>query len=99
MKERLLTLFFIEGADIGDPGVLADAGAANGLERSLVEKLLAGETDEAEVLSEIESASRMGINGVPFFIFNNKVGASGAQSPEVIVQGMRQALGIVQDQA
>lgn len=92
VKERLLTLFFIEGADIGDPQVLADVGAANGLERALVERLLAGNTDESEVLEEIATAQRMGINGVPFFIFNSRVGASGAQPADVIVQGIRQSM-------
>lgn len=92
VKERLLTLFFIEGEDIGDHGLLADVGAANGLERAVVERLLAGEADEAEVLEDIAAAQRMGISGVPFFIFNNKVGASGAQPAEVLAQGIRQGM-------
>ncbi len=92
VKEKLLTLFFIEGVDIGDPQVLADTGAAHGLDRDTVLRLLAGDTDEAEVREEIENVQRMGINGVPFFIFNSRVGASGAQPAEVIAQAMRQAM-------
>lgn len=92
VKERLLTLFFTEGADIGDLDLLADVGAANGLERETVARLLRSDTDEAEVRDEIASVQRMGITGVPFFIFNNRIGASGAQPAEVLVQGIRQAL-------
>ncbi len=92
VKERLLTLFFIEGEDIGDHDLLADVGAQNGLERAVVERLLAGNSDEEEVREEIATAQRMGINGVPFYIFNNRVGASGAQPPEVLLQGIRQGM-------
>ena len=92
VKERLLTLFFIEGEDIGDHDLLAEVGAQNGLDRAVIERLLSGTTDEEEVREEIATAQRMGINGVPFFIFNNKVGASGAQPAEVLLQGIRQGM-------
>jgi predicted DsbA family dithiol-disulfide isomerase len=92
VKERLLTLFFIEGEDIGDHDLLAEVGAQNGLDRATIERLLSGATDEEEVREEIATAQRMGINGVPFFIFNNKVGASGAQPAEVLLQGIRQGM-------
>lgn len=92
VKERLLTLFFIEGEDIGDRDLLAEVGAQNGLERAVVERLLAGDADKDDVREEIETAQRMGINGVPFYIFNNKVGASGAQPAEVLLQGIRQGM-------
>lgn len=99
VKERLLTLFFLEGADIGDPEILADVGAANGLDRATTLRLLGGATDEAEVREEVASIQRMGINGVPFFIFNNRVGASGAQPAETLVQGMRQSLASDEDRS
>jgi predicted DsbA family dithiol-disulfide isomerase len=44
-------------------------------------------TDRADV--EARSA---GIGGVPFFIFNRKVGVSGAQDPENLLDAMEQAL-------
>lgn len=99
VKERLLTLFFLEGADIGDPEILADVGAANGLDRATTLRLLGSATDEAEVREEVASIQRMGINGVPFFIFNNRVGASGAQPAETLVQGMRQSLASEEDRS
>jgi len=33
-----------------------------------------------------------GIGGVPFFIFNRKIGVSGAQDPETLLEAMEQAL-------
>ena len=38
-------------------------------------------------------ARSMGINGVPFFVFNQKLAASGAQAPEALLEAMRQAAG------
>jgi predicted DsbA family dithiol-disulfide isomerase len=37
------------------------------------------------------SAREIGVTGVPFFLFNGRVGLSGAQPPEVLVQAMKQA--------
>jgi predicted DsbA family dithiol-disulfide isomerase len=36
-------------------------------------------------------ARRLGIGGVPFFIFNNKLAASGAQPPDALLKAMREA--------
>ena len=52
--------------------------------------------DGAEGLAEAvrggaDEARRKGINGVPFFIFNNRLAASGAQPPQALLQVMRQA--------
>lgn len=90
--ERLLELFFVEGKDVGDPAVLAEVAAEHGIERPVAERLLAGEADEAEVRAEIETAQRMGIQGVPFFIFDSKVAISGAQPAEVLVQAVQHAM-------
>jgi protein disulfide-isomerase len=35
----------------------------------------------------------MGISGVPFFVVNQKLAASGAQPPEALLGVMRQAAG------
>jgi hypothetical protein len=40
-----------------------------------------------------DQSRRMGISGVPFFVFNQKLAASGAQPPEALLGVMRQAAG------
>ena len=40
---------------------------------------------------EEDKARRMGVQGVPFFIFNNKLAVEGAQSPEVLLEAMLEA--------
>jgi predicted DsbA family dithiol-disulfide isomerase len=43
------------------------------------------------VRGDAEEARRLGISGVPFFIFNNRLAASGAQPPDALLRVMREA--------
>ena len=46
-----------------------------------------------KMMAEADARSRgMGINGVPFFIFNQKVAVSGAQDPANLLAAMQQAV-------
>lgn len=92
VKTRLLELYFLEGADVGDPGVLAQAAAACGLDGEEVRRRLATDEDVEAVEADVETARRMGVNGVPFFIIEGKYGLSGAQPAETLVAAMREAL-------
>ena len=49
------------------------------------------EGDVEDVRAEIEQAQRIGVNGVPFFIFANKLAVSGAQSADVLARAMNEA--------
>lgn len=82
--ERLFRLYFIEGADLTDPEVLAGCGEEAGLDRAVVERLLAGDADKAETQAEILQAQQMGITGVPTFLVGNRYAVIGAREPEVI---------------
>ena len=41
---------------------------------------------EEEVKKDQDHAYKIGVQGVPFFVFNKKYGVSGAQSPDVFKQ-------------
>jgi len=86
MSERLFVGYFIEAADLTDNGVLADLAVEAGLERDVVERLLAGDSDLKEVQQEMARYQQMGVASVPTMIVDNKYAISGAQSPETIVQ-------------
>lgn len=92
LVEELFKLFFMEGADIGDKAVLADAAATVGMEREVVERLLAGSSDVEQVKAEIAHAQQIGVTGVPCFIIDEKYALMGAQQPETLVQAFQQAL-------
>jgi predicted DsbA family dithiol-disulfide isomerase len=89
--ERLFRLYFVEGANLADASVLADVAAEVGMERPVIERLLGGDADTAEVRQEIELAQRVGITGVPTFIVAGRYAVVGAQSPEVLADAISRA--------
>jgi predicted DsbA family dithiol-disulfide isomerase len=84
--EALFSAYFEQGRDIGDPAVLEWIAASAGMDADLVRELLSGDADIAEIEKEDAFAHRLGINGVPTFIFANKYLISGAQEPETLLQ-------------
>ena len=61
MKQRLMELYFAEGADLTDREVLIGAAAENGLDADRVRDRLGGEDDVAQVEREAKSAKQAGI--------------------------------------
>jgi predicted DsbA family dithiol-disulfide isomerase len=90
--ERLFRLYFLEGANLADPAVLAEAGVAGGLDAAETRARLAGEDDRAAVAASVERAREIGVTGVPFFIFAGKLGLSGAHGAETMLRAIDQAL-------
>ncbi|MBI2224589.1 MAG: DsbA family oxidoreductase [Betaproteobacteria bacterium] len=93
VSEVLFRAYFIEGANITDIDTLADVGERAGLQRNALADYLASDADRELVQAADIEARGGGINGVPYFIFNRKVGVSGAQEAEVLLQAMLQAAG------
>lgn len=90
--ERLFAAYFQNGEDIGDIRVLADIADASGMDGAQIADRLESDQDAALVEREDKLAHEMGVTGVPAMIFANKVAASGAREPEVLVMVMDKAL-------
>ncbi|QPB21371.1 DsbA family oxidoreductase [Rhizobium sp. 007] len=80
---------FEEGSNVGDHAVLLDIAEQVGLDRAVIASLLASDADRDLVIAEIEAAQKMGVNGVPFFIFDQQYAVSGAQTPDVLAGALR----------
>jgi len=91
MKQRLMELYFSEGADLTDREVLVKAAAESGLDADLARELLASDRDVDRVTQEAEQAKRAGIDGVPCFIFGGVLAVSGAQDPAYLADAMARA--------
>ncbi len=89
--DALYEAYFARGEDIGDPATLVAVAERAGLDGPAVAAQLATDAGTAEVLADVEFARQVGIRGVPFFIFNDRLAFSGAQPPDVIRRVLQQA--------
>jgi predicted DsbA family dithiol-disulfide isomerase len=89
VKERLLRAYHTEGEPIGDPATLERLAVQAGLPQDEVREVLAGDGYAAEVREDERVAAGFGINGVPFFVVDRALSASGAQPPEIFGELLR----------
>ena len=88
--QELFQRYFEQGQDISDRDTLLDAAEAAGMEREIVERLLASDADRAELEAEEEAARQMGVTGVPCFIIGGRYVLQGAQDPETWKRVLRE---------
>ena len=91
LVERLFRAHFIEGRFIGDPDELARLAGEAGADAEAARAMLASDALRDDVASADVRARRMGVEGVPFFIFAGAVALSGAHEPPTILDAIRQA--------
>jgi predicted DsbA family dithiol-disulfide isomerase len=90
--ESLFNAYFIDGRFIGDIDELSQIAEGNGLDRKRVHATLA-DTFALDRIASVDAKVRaQGVNGVPFFVFNQTLALSGAQPPEAMLDAMMQSL-------
>ena len=83
--------YFAQARDVFDGDVLTVVAVGAGLDAAEVGKVLDGD-DYADAVRQDESQARqIGISGVPFFVFDMALGASGAQPAELFTSALNQA--------
>ena len=90
-KEAFLRAYFLDGVDLTARASLVSIATSTGLDRAAVEEWLDNAEARDAVAAEDARAREIGIEGVPFFIFNGRLGVSGAQPAEVLLDAMKQA--------
>ena len=90
MKQRLMDLYFTEGADLSDPEILASAAASVGLDETDIRKKRVTDLDVDKVEAAASAAKDAGIDGVPTYILGGVAAVSGAQAPEVLANAIEQ---------
>lgn len=83
----IFNLYHVEGVHLSERNALAKIGVKHGLFASEDAGLawLAGGACDLEVKKAYQTAQRMGITGVPFFVFQDKYAASGAMGVDEFV--------------
>ena len=91
LVERLFQAYFMQGRAIGEPHELAQIASEAGLDPAAARAMLESTENLAAVSAEDREARDVGINGVPFFIFNGSTALSGAHDPETLLQAIAAA--------
>lgn len=86
---ELYRLYFVEGKSIADHEVLKKAGLNAGLKAEKIDEVLNSDEFEAEVKQDEMNAAQLGVQGVPFFVINNKYAINGAQPYDVLVNALK----------
>ncbi len=93
VEEQLFIAHFTNGQNIDDHAVLMEVGVKAGLQKTAIEEMLNSFEFSNEVRADEHIAQQIGISGVPFFVFDQKLAVSGAQAPETFLGAMEQAWG------
>lgn len=92
MEEIFFKAYFTEGKDLNDTHSLIKLGVQAGLDENEVRKVIENENMFlSDVQSDIDEAQQIGVQGVPFFVFNRKYAISGAQLVEAFLQTINEA--------
>ena len=91
LVERLFQAYFVQGRAIGETDELVLIASEAGLDRAAAQAMLASTETLATVSAEDREARNVGINGVPFFIFNGGTALSGAHDPETLLEAIAAA--------
>ncbi|MBP2058391.1 putative DsbA family dithiol-disulfide isomerase [Lactobacillus colini] len=86
---RFYHIYFVEGKSIADNQVLKAAALASGLSETDIDEVLTSDKFEDEVLEDRKELEAFGVNGVPFFVINNKYAISGAQPYDVFINALK----------
>ncbi len=84
VAERLFMAYWNAGLDVGDHAVLVKIAGDAGMDQEEVLRKLKDTTDVDAINAEVSQAYRMGVTGVPCFIFARKQGVMGAQPVKVL---------------
>ena len=86
LTERFLYAYFTESKLMSDFETLATLAEEVGLDKEEVKTVLESNQYINEVRRDINVARQIGVQGVPFFVVNEKYAVSGAQPEEVFTE-------------
>lgn len=87
----LFKAYFTDGVDIGSIDELKSLGLSIGLDEADLDRVLNSDEFSYEVNQDIREGANIGVQGVPFFVFNRRYGVSGAQPVEAFLETIDKA--------
>ena len=86
--ERLFKAHFVEQRSLFEPASLVELGTEAGLSDARIRQVLHGADYKDDVRRDVNEARTLGISGVPFFLVGERVGVSGAQQVDVLLEAL-----------
>ncbi len=86
MMERLMKAYLVDSLDIGDYATLAGLAGEIGLNEKEALDALADDRYSENIARDSADGLKIGIQGVPFFIINDKYSITGAQPSETFLE-------------
>ncbi|MED4127744.1 DsbA family protein [Shouchella miscanthi] len=86
VMEALLDAHFVQGRYVGDRETLIAIAETAGIGKEEVNAVLDSDQYKDVVMQDQAEGSQIGVQGVPFFVFNRKYAVSGAQPKEAFLQ-------------
>lgn len=87
--ERVFYAYFTESKLISDQETLMELAREVDLDEATVEKVLQSDQYHQEVQHDQQTAAQIGVQGVPFFVLNEKYALSGAQPVDLFLQTLK----------
>jgi predicted DsbA family dithiol-disulfide isomerase len=87
--ETIMHAYFSESLSVGDRDALAKLAPQFGIAEIEALEMLASNQYSDAVRADESRATKFGITGVPFFVFDEKSGISGAQPVEVFIEALK----------
>jgi predicted DsbA family dithiol-disulfide isomerase len=92
VMDSIFESYFFKAKDIGDENVLLEIGKKHDLDIKGLEKFIT-QKENLQKIDKLDTiAKQMGISGVPFYIFNDKISISGAETVENLTQAINKSL-------
>lgn len=93
LEELLFRSYFTQGGNIADHATLLELATEAGLDRDDTAAVLSAETFADGVQKDIYEAAQIGVQGVPYFVFNDRYAVSGAQAAETFLGALQKSWG------
>lgn len=92
LVQRFYRIYFVEGKSIADHQILKEAALSAGLKEKDIDEVLSSDKFKDQVLQDRTELEKLGVNGVPYFIIDDKYAISGAQPYDVFVNAIKQIM-------
>lgn len=89
--EQLFQAYFTDSRHVGRREELLAIAEEAGVPRAEAEAMLASERYKPDVRADMEAARQLGVQGVPFYVIDNRYAISGAQQPDTFRRALEQA--------